>query len=181
MAPVTEHLTGEDLQRAFQVGKCDALIYQQPLKLIEGMAVGGIYRIAAIASAGRYDPHRRLLLLHDPYLHGRSLATQQYLVADVERVLLIHGRVVFRIVERLEAVVVVLNLGPLGDHEAQSQENLDHLFHSRKQRMLVADGRHASRQRHIQRLGLQFLLLSLLGQCTLAALHQPLQSADGLV
>ena len=53
------------------------------------------------------------------------------------------------IVERLKAVVVVLDLRPFGDSEAQSQEYLYHRIQRSQERMLLANPWHSPGQGYV--------------------------------
>ena len=87
-------------------------------------------RVAAVDLARRDDAHRRLLREHRAHLHRRGVGAQQHRAArpdgglvDVEGVLHVARGVVRRDVERLEVVVVELDLRALGDLEAQPRED----------------------------------------------------------
>ena len=60
---------------------------------------------------------------------------------QVERVLHVAGGMLGRHVERLEAVVVVLDLGPVVDLVAHGEEDVLHLLAHRRQRMAARRAR----------------------------------------
>ena len=62
-----------------------------------------------------HDAKRRAAAFHDPHLHGRGLAAQQRLRGDEERVERIPRRVILGDVERVEVVVLELQLRSLDD------------------------------------------------------------------
>ena len=70
---------------------------------------------------------------------------------QVERVLHVARRMLGRHVERFEVVVVVLELGPFDDEEAEAGEDRFDALAQQAQRMTVADGRCPARQRDVDR------------------------------
>ena len=62
------------------------------------------------------------------HLNRRGLRTEQDVVGNIEGVLRIARRVVFRCIERLEVVVIGLDLGTLLDIKAHRTEDLAHLL-----------------------------------------------------
>ena len=84
----------------------------------------GQIRVAAIDLARSDDRDRRLLGQHGANLQGRGVGAQHHVVRDVERILHVPGRVLGRHVERLEIVVVGLDLRAGDDGEAEFAEGL---------------------------------------------------------
>src|SRR5262249_5254675 len=83
-------------------------------------------------------------------LDRRGVGPEQRALADVERVLHVTRRVVSRNVERLEVVVVALDLRALGHREAKPREDGDDLVVHAGQRVERALGRPAARQRQVE-------------------------------
>ena len=86
--------------------------------------VRGVNGIGAVNSAGRDYAYRRLLVFHNPYLYGGGLCAQKHFFGDIEGILRISCGVIFRNVERLEIVVVPLNLGTGRNLKAHTQEDI---------------------------------------------------------
>src|ERR1035438_9258168 len=136
------------VQRALQVAEGDVGVHRQAFDLVEYRRVGGVERIVAMHLAGDHDAHRRRLLLHGANLHRRSVGAQQQTIArglallagDEQRVLRIARGMVRREVERLEVVVVGLDLGAFADGVAHRFEYGDDLVHHAQHGMLNADG-----------------------------------------
>ena len=120
----------------------------EPFDLVEDRRVRGVERIVAVHLAGDDDAHRRRLLLHGANLHRRGVRAQQQAIArglallsgDEERVLRVARRMVRRKVQRLEVVVVGLDLGTFADGVAHRLEDGDDFVHHAQHRMLDADG-----------------------------------------
>ena len=115
----------EIVQDALEVGETHVGIDQQAFDLVEHGCVGQI-RVAAIDPARRNDSQRRLALLHHPDLHRGGMGAQHPAILEVKGV--VHGprRMMGRDVERLEVVVVVLDLGAFRDLEAElAEQRLD--------------------------------------------------------
>ena len=93
--------------------------------------------------SGADHPYRKLRFFHCADLHAGRMGTQKYRV-DVSRayeegVLHISRRVVRREVERLEHVIVVLDLGTLGHIIAELAENIHNLLPYNAYRMTGAE------------------------------------------
>ena len=99
---------------------------------------------------GHHDVDRRLLELHRAHLHRRGVRAQQHLLGEVEGVLRQPRRVLGRVVERREVVVLVLDLGALDDREAEPDAHVLHAPADLRDQVQVADrhGRVAG-QRHV--------------------------------
>src|SRR5262249_34973476 len=130
-----EHLAREELERPLEVGHRDAAVDRQPFDLVEHRGVRHVDDVAAIDLARHDDAHRRLLRQHRADLYRRGVGPQEGAVREVERVLHVPGGMVARDVERLEVVVVALDLGSLGDREAEPGEDRDDLVAHAGQRV----------------------------------------------
>ena len=139
----------------------DAAVDHQPLDLVEHRGVGGV-AVAAIDAARRDDADRRRLRSHRADLHRRGVGAKHQralvLALDVESILHRPRRMVLGHVERGEIVPVVLDLGPLGDREAEVRENLGELVHHLAHGMDRADGRFGRGEREVDPLGRQLAL-----------------------
>ena len=89
------------------------------------------------------------LLLHHAHLDGRGLRAQADLRPDPEGVRLGLGRMVVGRVERREVVVLELDLGPLGDAEAEADEDVLDLALDLRQQVRRAARHGIARQRHV--------------------------------
>ena len=67
---------------------------------------------------------RRLLLLHDPHLHGRCVGAKQNAIRDEERVVKRAGRMIGGRVQGFEVVVLGLDFRPLGYLVAHADEDV---------------------------------------------------------
>ena len=114
----------EFVEDVFQVGHGDALVHDEPFELVEEEAVRGVHGVGAIDPAGRDDADGRPALLHHADLHRARLAAQQHVVVEEERVEGVARRMVLGDVQRLEVVVVALDLGAEGDLEAEPDEDV---------------------------------------------------------
>jgi hypothetical protein len=106
--------------------------------------------VAAVDLAGHDDPDRWLLGQHRADLYRRGVGPQQGALADVERVLHVARGVVAWNVERLEVVVVALDLRTLGHREAEPCEDGDDLVVHAGQRVERSVRRPAARQREVE-------------------------------
>ena len=150
-----KELMQTQFERSLEIGKGDALVNDEPLHLCEHRGVRRIIGIAPIDTTGGNHANRRvrLVLLHRARLHGRGLRAQQDVLGDVERILHITRRVVLRQVQRLEVIVIALDLGSLLDGKAHLEENLLDAVQRNCERMQMSDDRRASRQGHVDLLG----------------------------
>ena len=112
---LTEHILCKQLKHSLKVSHSDAVIDHKPLKLMEQRGVRGVHIIGAVHTSGRDYTYRRLLLFHDPYLNRGGLRAKQNVVGDIKGVLSVTRRVILRNVERLEVVVIVLDLRSFGN------------------------------------------------------------------
>jgi hypothetical protein len=139
LALVAEDRAGEGQQRALQVGERDVLVDREPLDLVELRRVGRV-GVAAVDPARDDDVERRRRGHHRARLHRRGVRAQDDVGAHVERVRPLARGVRRRVVERVEVVEDVVDLGALLDVEAQAEEDvLDLAPHGREQ-VQPADG-----------------------------------------
>src|SRR5262245_57621715 len=118
--------------------------------------------VAAEGSSGHDDPYRRLLRLHRPYLHWRSVGAQHQPSAvrplrEIECVMLLTRRVFGRDVERREVVEIFLDMWPLGDSKTHLAKDGDDLIHRLADRMDAAGLVKGYRERYIGLFGRQAL------------------------
>ena len=139
-----EERVQEGLDRALQVAQGDALADHQALDLLEHRRVGDVV-VAAEHLARADDAHlgRVRVLEHVADLRGGGVGAQQQAARarEVEGVLHVARRVVGRHVERLEAVVVVLDLGAVEDLVAHRHEDVLELLAHGGERMPAAPAR----------------------------------------
>ena len=158
----------EQLENALQVAHADALIDNQTLDLMEQRRVGCVNGVRTVNTARRNNADRRLALFHRADLHRRGLRAEHNIIRNIEGILRVACRMILRDVQRLEVVVIQLNLRTLSDREAQTEENLLELVEHDVQRMLLADDNVLTRQGNVDSLRLQLLLeCSLLDQLLL--------------
>src|SRR6185312_8946539 len=72
-----EHLLREREQRAFEIRERESLADREPFNLSESGGVRQVEVVAAVHTAGRDDPDRRLVRLHVPDLDRRGVRAQQ--------------------------------------------------------------------------------------------------------
>src|SRR5882757_1328734 len=125
LAGVAEERPRHRQQRPLQVGQGQPLGHRQPLHLVEHRAVGGV-GVAPVDLARDDDEDRWALRLHRPDLHRRGVGAQQHVGVrlDVEGVLEHPRRVVRRVVQGGEVVVVVLDLRAFGDFVAEPDHDV---------------------------------------------------------
>ena len=143
----------------------DALPNDQRLDLAEGRGVGQIQVVSSVDTAGHRDADRRLVRLHVANLHRRGMRSHQrpHIIGapavaldrrgQVERVLHVAGRMIFRHVERVEAVPLVFDLGAVDDGEAHPRVDGLHALTHDGQRMPVTERRLAPGQRDVHGAG----------------------------
>ena len=99
---------------------------------------------------GHHDVDRRRLRLHRPHLHRRGVRAQQHLIGEVEGVLRRPRRMLGRMVQRGEVVVLVLDLRALDDREAEPDEDVLHLAPDLRDQVKAAGRlRRVARQGHV--------------------------------
>ena len=136
---VAEDRAGEGEQRALEVGERDVLVDREPLDLVELRRVRRVV-VAAVDAAGDDDVDRRRLQLHRARLHRARVRPQDDVVPDVEGVGAVARGVRDRVVERVEVVVDEVDLGALGDREAEAEEDVLDLAAGRGEEVVAADG-----------------------------------------
>ena len=125
------------IQSALQIAEGDVGVDGEPFNLVEHGRVAGVRRIVAIDLARNHNAQRRLQLLHGANLHRRGVRAQQQPVAqsllllpcEEQGVLHVARGMVGRKVQRLEIVVIGLDLGALGNRVAKIAEHAHHLVH----------------------------------------------------
>ena len=94
---LAEHSAGEGLERSLEVAHGDVLVNDKSLELMEHRRMGRIDRVGTInSSGGNYADRRLSRALHCMHLNRRGLRTEQDVVGNIEGVLRIARRVVFR-------------------------------------------------------------------------------------
>jgi hypothetical protein len=106
------------VERALQVAEGDVGIHREAFDLMKHGRVGHVV-VDAVHTSGNDDSYWWWPVLHDANLDGGSVRAQEKPVVDEECVLHIPRRVIRRKVQRLEVVVVVLDVGAFGDAEAE--------------------------------------------------------------
>src|SRR5258706_6779516 len=156
LAAGAEELAGEALQRATQMRHRGGLIDQQPLHLVEDRFVTGVGRFVTIDLSRHDRTHGRLHLLHDANLIRRGLRAQKDLPwRDPERILHVARGVIQRHIERLEVVVIRLDLRPLDDLASHAAEDAGDLAGGQRERVEVPTRSRPPRQRYVETLALQ--------------------------
>ena len=147
---LAEHLAGELEQHPLEVGERDVLVDREPLELPEHRHVRGVRSVGPVHAARHDDVDGRRLRLHRAHLHRRGVRAQQHALGQVEGVLRQPRRVLGRVVERREVVVVVLDLGALEDREAEPDEDVLHAPADLRDEVQVAGReRRVTGQRHV--------------------------------
>ena len=122
----------------------------EALELVEHRHVRGVRRVGPVHAARHDDVDRRLLRLHRAHLHRRGVRAQQHVLGQVEGVLRRPRRVLRRVVERGEVVVLVLDLRALEHREAEPDEDVLHLAPDLGDQVQAAGRlRRVARQRHV--------------------------------
>src|SRR6185503_1067917 len=128
-----------EFNSALEIADGNVLVHVQALDLVESGDVGSVCVVAAIHPARDDDSHRRLLLLHDADLDGRSMGAEQrglwsgrcrvssvsaavFRPLNVEGVLRIAGGMISGRIEGVETVVFVLDLGAIRNDETDLAE-----------------------------------------------------------
>src|SRR5579871_1856633 len=119
---------GERPQGALQVRHGDIVVHHEGIHLMECVVMGGIYGLIAEAPANRRDTEGRATLRHDPALQRGRLGTEQARIRHKERVLFVHGRVVFRIVYGGEVISILLQLRAIHKLEPHAAQDLLDLY-----------------------------------------------------
>ena len=116
------------LQGTFEVCHGDVFVHNQTLDLMEQWRVGCIQCIRTVNTAWCNDADRWFLFFHNTDLHWGGLGSQNDIVVDIEGILGISCRVILWDVERLEVVVVKLNLRSLCNIKAHAHEDFFELI-----------------------------------------------------
>ena len=134
LAFLAEHLAGEFVQGALEVGKSDALANGQTLHLVEMPFVGGVGGLVPVALTRHHNPDGRFPALHDPGLHRRGVGPQEHGFL-ARRVFIVHpkgiphvpGRVALGNVQHLEVVMVPLDLRAFDNAETHGHKDVAYL------------------------------------------------------
>ena len=147
-----EEGAAELLEHPLQVGHGDVAVDGEALDLVEHRRVGLVV-VGAVDPAGGDDAAGDAVRLHVADLHRRGVGAEHVRRAvvavrarHVEGVVLLPGRVLGRDVEGVEVVPVALDLGALGDGEAEVGEDGGDLVHHLADRVDGALGDRARRQ-----------------------------------
>ncbi len=153
-----EHLACKLSKCTFEVGETDPLVYHKAIDLMECVRVGRIHGVVAEASADGADAERRLPGLHHAPLKSGGLSPHKQIIRYVERHLCVHSRMVFRVVQRIKIVSVLLDFGAVRDLEAHADEDLFDLIHGGRERMSAARAVESAWKGDVYGFGLQFEL-----------------------
>ena len=175
------YLMGEFLENPFQVAQGDALVHDEALHLMEDGGMGGVHLVGPVDPSGTDHPDGGTALFHDPDLGRGGLAAQQQVLREVEGILHIPGGMVFRKVERLEAVVLRLHLRAVHHVEAHGLEDPHQLFEDQVEGMEAAGGHLFARQGDVDGFVLQAFFLQGGADSGGPLLHRRLQSGAQLV
>ena len=154
--PRTEQGARERVERATQVGHRQPLVYRQTLHLVEDRGVGGVELVGTEGPARACHVDRRLAVEHRADLHRGGVRAQHLAAAlgrDVEGVLQRARRMIGQEVQRVEVVVLRLDLGPLGDLPAHRHEHVRDLLGDDRDGMLGSHRGASGRDRQVERLG----------------------------
>ena len=171
----TEHLAGEKKDGLLEVGERHILVDVETLYLMEDAVGTGGDRLVPEHTARADDTDRKLHGLHRAHLDGGCVGPQQKRIrmtgGHEEGVLHVSGRMVQREVQRLEHMVVILDLWSLGHIVAEFSEYVNDLLTDNRHRMprpkLERNSRHrkillrAVRRSHGSRLVLKLVNLGL--------------------
>ncbi len=125
------------IERALQIAERNVGINRESFDLMKNRRVGRVGRIVAMNFSWAHDAHRRLHLLHSADLHRRSMRAEQqpitlwlrFLPGDDERILRVARGMIRRKVQRLEIVVISLNLRTFLDRVPKIPEDAHNLVH----------------------------------------------------
>src|SRR5262247_420140 len=123
-----EHLAGEVVEGALEIGHGDVAIDGEAFDLVEHGRMRSVRDVVPEHLAWADDAHGRTLRLHGADLYGRGVGAQHGVGGHVEGVLHVARGMVIGKIERAEVVVVGLHLGPLRHGEAEPLEDGDDLF-----------------------------------------------------
>ena len=146
------------LKRSFKVCKCDILVDNKTLYLMECRRMCGIHLIWTENSARCYHSYRKLSFLHLMYLNWRCLRTKKYILCNIECILFIFCRVVVRDIECLKIIVIILNLRSLNNFITHSNKYIFNFFKCYRIWMTVSHCEFFARKCDIYRLTLEFFI-----------------------
>ncbi len=109
------------------------------------------------------------------------MGAQNNIVVDVEGILHVPGRMVFRDIQGLEIVEILFNLRPLFNAEAERGKDGTNLFRRQGYRMLAAFSRPATGKGHVKGLAAQAVFDGFLLKVFLPGRYQRLQFLLDLV
>ena len=139
-------------------------------------------RVGPVHAPGHHHVDRRLLELHRAHLHRRGVGAQQHALGQVEGVLGQPRRVLGRMVERGEVVVVELDLGALEHREAEPHEDVLHPAPDLRDQVEVAHReRRVAGERHVDAVLGEPALKLRRAQLRVPGLDQPLERPAHLV
>ena len=190
LAVGAEDRAGERQQRALEVGERDVLVDGEALDLVELRRVRRV-GVAAVHAPGDDDVERRRLGLHRPHLHRRRVGAQDDVEGSRRHPARVRRRSVSDrrargcvgvVVQRVEVVVDGLDLGPLGDPEAEAEEHVLDLAPRRGEQVQAADRlRRAARQRDVDGVGARAVLELAAGERSRALVDERLERLARLV
>ena len=80
------------------------MLFRSTVHLVECVPVSSVNRFVSERSTYGEEAERWLELLENTTLEGGALGAEQVLVIDIERVLIVHSRMIRRIVQDVEIV-----------------------------------------------------------------------------
>src|SRR5438093_3503972 len=166
LAVASEDLPRERIQRPLQVGHRELLVDREALVLEEDRLADRVRCLVPVATSGDDHSDRWLALLHHPDLHRGSVRTPKQRsrrivaerIRDPERLPFLPGRMSGWDVERLERVVVPLDLGTLDRLEAKRPEDPRDLADRLRYRVQATDANAPRRKRHVLALSAEIAL-----------------------
>ena len=101
----------EDFKCSLKVAHCDIFINNKAFDLMKKRRMSRINFIGTVNSARGNNANRRLLFFHNTNLNRRCLSTKQNIIGYIECVLCIACRVIFRQIQRLKVIIIILYFG----------------------------------------------------------------------
>ena len=179
----TEQFLNELVEHTLKVAERDALIHNKTFHLMEHRGVGGI-GVRAENAAGNQDLDGRLFHIHHTDLAAAGLGAQDNVICNVESILHIAGRMIFRNIQAGEVVVIVLNFGPFKNLKAHAGKNIDNLVFDQRDGMERAGFTMCARQRDVHSLGTvalcEFGRFNLIGKSLVLPFCPDFELVDGL-
>src|SRR3989441_974822 len=159
----SEDLPRERIEHALQVDHRELLVDGQALVLKEDALPDRVRRLVSVAPPWNHHADRRPPLLHDADLHRRRVGAPEdrarrivaKRVRDPKRLPLLARGMPRRNVERLEVVVIPLDLGPFDCLEPERREDARDLPHRLGDRVEPSDAHATRRERHVLALAAQ--------------------------